>query len=138
LIAAPTRSQSLILLSGTAYHCHFAHFDLRERRRRSVRPESDRQWPFNDLPQKSGHRLRGFRFCLLWRDVADGGVHSPMIVIIRPQTVSATCDLPLPKTLHRAILAWRSSAVRGISVYWTEADIVDRAATVYPLVEMRA
>src|SRR5438270_7292512 len=33
------------------------------------------------FPRKSGHRLRGFRLCLLWGDVADGGVDAPPIVI---------------------------------------------------------
>src|SRR5882762_6768571 len=33
------------------------------------------------FPRKSGHRVRVFRLCLLWGDVADGGVDAPPIVI---------------------------------------------------------
>src|SRR5215471_7899625 len=33
------------------------------------------------FPWKSRHRLRVFGFCLLWGDVADGGVDPPPIVV---------------------------------------------------------
>jgi hypothetical protein len=42
-------------------------------------------WWLLTFPRKSGHGLRGFCLCLLWGDVADGGVDPRTIVAPIPR-----------------------------------------------------